>query len=182
MPGKKYDTFFDPEGFLSTIPAVATCLLGIFAGLLLMNGAVDPQKKVFYLLVAGALALAAGWGWSVQFPVIKKIWTSSFVLVAGGYSAVLLAAFYQIVEIWELRGWCRPFMWMGMNSITIYLTKNILGGFGSLANRFVGGDIKTFFDTHWAPGAGALMTAIVGLILAFAFVRFLYNRKIFLRL
>ena len=71
---------------------------------------------------------------------------------------------------------------MGMNSITIYLTKNILGGFGKLAGRFVGGDVKAFFDTHVATGFGDLMISIVGLLLAFWFVHFLYKRKIFLRI
>ncbi len=182
LPGKKYDTFFDPEGFLSTLPAVGTCLLGIFAGLLLMNGNVSDPRKVTYLICFGILAAVAGWCWSLQFPVIKKIWTSSFVLVAGGYSACLLGVFYWIVEVWQKRTWCQPFVWMGMNSITIYLTSNIIGGFRKLATRFVGGDVKTFFDGHVGRGMGDLLISIVGLFLAFMFVRFLYRRQIFLRL
>lgn len=183
LPGKKWDNFYDPEGLLSTIPAVATCLLGVFAGLLLRNSSVRAPRKVAWLIATGVAAAALGWLWGLQFPVVKKIWTSSYVLVAGGYSAILLGVFYLIVDVWKLRAWCQPFVWIGMNSITIYLTKNIIGGtFSAVSARLVGGDVKTFFNTHVAQGFGELMIAIVGLLLAFWFVRFLYQRKIFLRL
>ena len=182
LPGRKYDTFFDPEGYISNLPAVVTCLLGVFAGLLLKSGTVPDQRKVVYLIAAGVAAAALGWLWNAQFPVIKKIWTSSYVLVAGGYSAILLGVFYQIVDVWQARAWCQPFVWMGMNSITVYLASNILGGFRKLATRFVGGDVRTFFDAHVAKGLGDMVISIVGLLLAFWFVHFLYKRKIFLRL
>jgi hypothetical protein len=71
---------------------------------------------------------------------------------------------------------------MGMNSITIYLASNIIGGFSKLALRLAGGDVKTFFDNHLAKGLGDMVVSIVGLALAFWFVRFLYKRQIFLRL
>jgi predicted acyltransferase len=182
LPGKRYDIFFDPEGLLSTIPAIATCLLGVFAGFLLRNQTVPDQRKVLYLIGSGIAAAALGWLWHLQFPVTKKIWTSSYVLVAGGYSAMLLGLFYLIVDVWQKRAWCQPFVWMGMNSITIYLASNIIGGFRGLATRFVGGDVKVFFDTHLAKGFGDMMISIVGLLLAFWFVHFLYRRKLFLRL
>jgi len=183
LPGKKWDTFSDPEGLLSTIPAVATCLLGIFAGLLLRSTTVEDRRKVNYLLFAGIAAAALGWLWNFQFPVVKKIWTSSFVLVAGGYSFILLALFFLVVDVWKRRSWCQPLLWIGMNSITIYLAKNIItGGFRTVAARFVGGDVKSFFDTHIAAGLGDLMVAVVGLLLAFWLVHFLYRKKIFLRL
>lgn len=182
LPGKKWDTFYDPEGYLSTMPAIATCLLGVFAGFLLQNQLIGGTKKVLYLIAAGIVAAALGWLWNFQFPVVKKIWTSSFVLVAGGYSAILLGIFYWVVDIVQLRAWCQPFVWIGMNSITIYLTKNILGGtFNALAQRFVGGDVKTYFDNR-ITGLGQMVISIVGLLLAFWFVHFLYKRKIFLRL
>ena len=181
LPGKKWDTFYDPEGFVSTIPAIATCLLGVFAGLLLKSQTIEDKRKVMYLIGFGVAAAGIGWLWNLQFPVIKKIWTSSYVLVAGGYSAILLGVFYLVVDVWQKRAWCQPFVWMGMNSITIYLTKNILGGFGKLSGRFVGGDVKTFFERQ-TSGLGELVISLVGLLLAFWFVHFLYRRKIFLRL
>jgi len=182
LPGRKYDTFFDPEGYLSTFPAVVTCLLGVFAGLLLRTKALAERQKVVWLIAFGIAAAVLGWLWGAQFPVIKKIWTSSYVLVAGGYSAILLGLFYLVVEIWQVRGWCQPFVWMGMNSITIYVTSNILGGFRRIAPRLVGGDVKMVLDEHVAKGCGDMAISIVGLLLAFWVVHFLYKRKIFLRL
>jgi predicted acyltransferase len=182
LPARKYDSFWDPEGILSTIPAVVTCLLGVFAGLLLRSPSTKEMRKVALLLSLGAAAAALGWLWGLQFPVIKKIWASSYVLVAGGYSAILLGLFYLIVDVWKRRSWCQPFVWIGMNSITIYLTKNIIGDFRTLARRLAGGDLKVFLDDHVTKGFGDLLISMVGLLLAFWFVHFLYQRKIFLRL
>jgi len=181
LPGRLYDTYFDPEGLLSTLPAVVTCLLGVFAGLFLLNRSFNDQQKVICLLTAGLVLAALGWAWSAQFPVIKKLWTSSYVLVAGGYSAALLGLFYWTIDVCKWQKWCQPFVWMGMNSITIYLTANILGGFSKLSRRFAGGDIHDFFESHLG-GSGDLALALVGLFLAFWLVHFLYRGKIFLRL
>lgn len=183
LPGKKWDVFYDPEGLLSTLPAIATCLLGVFAGLLLKNPIVSDQRKVLYLLGFGAGAVVLGWIWHLQFPVIKKLWTSSYVLVAGGYSAILLGVFYWIIDVSQIRGWSQPFVWIGMNSITIYLASNLIdGGFNKMAQRLAGGDVKAFFDAHLAQGMGDLIVAIVGLLLVFWFMNYLYRRKVFLRL
>ncbi len=181
MPGRRYDVFFDPEGWLSMIPAVVTCLLGVFAGLLLTNTSVGDLRKVMLLLAAGALAVAVGWLWNLQFPVIKKIWTSSYVLVAGGYSALLLGAFYLIVDVWKFQFWCQPFVWIGMNPITLYLMSNFLGGYGSVARRIAGGDVQAWFNNHVAQGIGDLLLAAVGLGLMFWLANLLYRKRVFLR-
>jgi predicted acyltransferase len=184
LPGRKYDGTYDPEGILSTLPAIATALLGIFAGLLLKNPAVPDIKKVAWLLGLGAAGVALGFLWGAEFPVIKKIWTSSYVLVAGGYSALLLGAFYWIVDIKKWRRWCQPFVWIGMNPITLYLASNFMGGLGfeKLARRLTGGPVKSFFDSHIASGFGDLAIAAVAVALFLWFARFLYQRNIFLRL
>ena len=181
LPGKKWDKTWDPEGLLSTLPAIATCLLGVFAGLLLQNQRLGDQFKVNCLLAAGVLCLGAGFLWGVNFPVIKKIWTSSYVLVAGGYSAILLGVFYQIIEIWQRQKWAQLFVWIGANSITIYLANNIIG-FRILARRFAGGDVKNFLDSAVTKGFGDLVMAVVAVGLAVGLAHFLYRRKIFLRL
>ncbi len=182
LPGKKYDGTYDPEGLLSTLPAIATCLLGVLAGSLLKREDVQALKKVKLLIALGIASVALGYLWGMEFPIIKKIWSSSFVLVAGGFSSILLGIFYLVVDVWNWQRWCQPFVWMGMNSITVYLASNFLGGFRKLGLRFAGGDVKNFFETHISKGCGDLMISITGLILAFWFVRFLYQRKIFLRL
>lgn len=174
----------DPEGLLSNIPAIASCLLGVFAGLLLKDQKTGNRRKVIYLLSFGVVSIALGWLWGLQFPVIKKLWTSSYVLVAGGYSAILLAAFYQIVDVWKFQKWCQPFVWIGMNAITIYMGENILGGYHGydhISERFLGGDIRSFFEYHVGKGFGESMINIGGLLVAILLARFLYRRKIFLR-
>jgi predicted acyltransferase len=184
LPARKYDGTYDPEGILSTMPAVVTGLLGIFAGLLIRNKSVPDTKKVLWLLGAGAASATLGWVWNLEMPVIKKIWTSSYVLVAGGYSALLLGAFYWVVDIKQWRKWCQPFVWIGMNPLTLYLTSNFLGGLGfeKLSRRLVGGPVKSFLDAHVAAGFGDLIIAATAVALFLWFARFLYQRKIFLRL
>lgn len=184
LPGRKYDGTYDPEGILSTIPACVTAVLGIFAGLFLRKQNMPVAKTAATLIIAGGVSAALGWLWGLEFPVIKKLWTSSYVLVAGGYSAMLLGAFYWIVDVKKKTKWCQPFIWIGMNPITLYLTSNFLGGLGfhKLAVRLAGGPVKSFFDTHIAAGSGELVISLVGVLLFVWFARFLYQRKIFLRL
>jgi predicted acyltransferase len=180
LGGRKYDTYYDPEGLLSTLPAIATCLLGVFAGLLLRRSDLRPMQKCGWLAAAGVIALALGFLWGLQFPVVKKIWTSSFVLVAGGWSALLLAASYYLVDI---RGWRKgtlPFVWIGMNPITLYVA-HALVSFRSIGQRLVGGDVKAFFDSSLGPGWGDLVGALMALALVLWLARFLYRRQIFLR-
>jgi len=180
LGGRKYDTYWDPEGLLSTFPAIATCLLGVVAGLLLRRTDIDPAKKLTWLVAGGLAALALGWGWHLQFPVVKKIWTSSFVLVTAGWSALLLAGFHYVVDVRQWRGWCQPFVWIGMNPITLYLISPLLG-FRRLGARFVGGDVKAFFDSAVAKGCGDFVIALAGMALMLWLARFLYRRQLFLR-
>jgi predicted acyltransferase len=176
LPLRKWDTDHDPEGLLSTLPAIATCLLGVFAGTLLRRTDRSDRQKLLWLILGGLTLVALGWLWGLQFPVIKKIWTSSYVLVAGGYSCLLLAAFYQVVDVWKYRAWAQPFVWIGMNSITIYMAHNLID-FKKIAQRLVGGDLNDSMGRY-----GELAIAAVVVILTFALCRFLYVRKIFLRL
>jgi predicted acyltransferase len=176
LPFRKWDGDHDPEGLLSTLPAIATCLIGVFSGLLLSNARVSDRKKVRYLLVSGVAGVVLGFLWGLQFPVIKKIWTSSYVLVAGGYSCIFMALFYQVIDVWQIRRWATPFVWIGMNPITIYLTVNIVD-FRALAERIAGGPVKAFFGAY-----GELLITSLVLGMVFLLVRFLYQRRVFLRL
>ena len=180
LPGRKYDHYWDPEGLLSTLPAIATCLIGVFAGLLMRRGDLEADAKLRTLLIAGAILLAAGWLWHPWFPIVKKIWTSSFVLVAGGWSLLLLGGFHYLIDLRGWRRWCEPFIWIGMNPITLYLFNGIVG-FRRLAQRMAGGDLKLWLDAHIGAGAGQGVLALVGLALMFTLARFLYRRQIFLR-
>lgn len=176
LPLRKHDGDHDPEGLLSTIPAIASCLLGVIAGLILQNPTLNDRKKVLQLAALGLGCLAAGWAWHLQFPVIKKLWTSSFVLVAGGYSFLLLAAFFQIIDVWKIRKWATPFVWIGVNPITIYFGGHFID-FEAMAKLFVGGPIGEACGRY-----GELVLAATTIGFGLWFLRFLYERKIFLRI
>ncbi|MFA5264724.1 MAG: heparan-alpha-glucosaminide N-acetyltransferase domain-containing protein [Opitutaceae bacterium] len=180
LPGAKCDTYFDPEGLLSMLPAIATCLLGVFAGCWLIRKDRTEGQKLAGLFVAGVLCLGLGCLWAIQFPIIKKLWTSSYVLTVGGLSLLLLGIFYYIVDMRRWRGWCQPFVWIGLNPITLYLASSLVD-FHQIARRFVGGSVSAFFDTHFCAGASAVVVAIsaVGLLLLLA--RFLHRKQIYLR-
>jgi len=180
LPGLKWNGEWDPEGLLSTLPAIATCLLGVFAGMLLKDTRVEPSQKALWFIGAGVAMVAAGFLWGLQFPVNKNIWTSSFVFVTGGFSAILLGTLYHLVDVRGWKAWTMMFIWIGANPITLYFLDNIVS-FRAVAARLVGGDVANFFDTHFSSGAGKFVIAAVGLALAVAVANFLYRRKIFLR-
>jgi predicted acyltransferase len=190
LPGKIYQSYYgygDNEGLLSTIPSVATVLLGVLAGEWL-RGKRSGWLKVIGLLIAAALALAAGWYWSggyfwgyeipekYRFPIIKNIWTSSFALYAGGWSFLLLGLFYLVIDVLKLRAWAFFFVVIGANAITIYIaphfinfeytTKQLLAGVAGLAV------VGTF-----AP----VLLALGVVMVKWLFLLFLYRHKIFLR-
>lgn len=176
LPLRKWDGDHDPEGLLSTLPAIANCLIGVFAGVWLRDAKRSDWRKVCLLAFAGMILVAMGWLWNFQFPVIKKLWTSSFVLVACGYSCLWLAAFHLVIESWGWRRWAQPFVWIGMNPITIYLIHELVD-IDKIAQRFVGGDLNHYFGRY-----GDLVVALAGIAITFGICRFLYQRKIFLRL
>jgi predicted acyltransferase len=176
LPLRKNDGAWDPEGYLSTFPAVVTCLLGFFAGLFIKNPAVPAQKKGLYFVGAGLVLLAAGYAWGLQFPIIKKIWTSSYVLAAGGYSCILLGIFYQIVDVWKIRAWTAPFLWIGSNSLAIYMVCNLVD-FQQITARFVG-------DDYWEPqgGMAAFAATAISLGLVVLLAGFMHRKKVFIRI
>jgi predicted acyltransferase len=180
LPGKLYDFTRDPEGMLSTLPAIASCLLGVFAGLFMRDSQISPQRKTLWLVAIGCALLAAGYLWALQFPIIKAIWTSSYVLVTGGYSVLLLAILHQIIDVWGVRRWATVFTWIGANAIALYFLNELLN-YQDVAARLVGGDVASLLDRTVAPGAGNFVIALLALSFAVMLARYLYNRKIFVR-
>ena len=128
LPGKILEPYYgygDNEGLLSTIPAVATALLGVLAGPLAAFGPARARKALG-LAAAGAVCLLLGWAWGPWFPIIKNLWTSSFVLFAGGWSLLLLALFYGVIDVLGFRAWAFFFVVIGANAITIYLLPQVI--------------------------------------------------------
>lgn len=98
----------------------ATAMLGVFAGHLLRSRKTE-KRKLLWLLTMGVACLAVGWTWSFWFPIIKRRWTSTYVLWAGGWSYLALAAFYWIIDMRSHRKWAYPFIVIGMNAIVAYM-------------------------------------------------------------
>ncbi len=110
---------YDPEGILSTCPAIGTMLLGTFAGEWLRS-ARNGARKAAGLLVVGAVGLVLGQIWNLWFPINKNIWTSSFVVFTAGFAAVILGICYWTVDVKGWRVWGKPFLMVGMNPLALY--------------------------------------------------------------
>ena len=180
----------DPEGLLSNLPAFGTALMGVLAGLWLRSSR-TVGRKTAGLAVASLGSLAVGYLWSMEFPLNKNMWTSSFVLVAGGYSLALLTFCYFTIEQMNWRkGWTWPWLVFGSNAIAAYMFSELMPGiFYNI--RVAGPDGKpiesvawlflhTFAhipDPHWAAFAYSVSFA------AFCFIPvwILYRKKIFLK-
>jgi len=165
--------FGDNEGILSTIPAVSTCLMGALAGHWLRSSR-PAARKALGLALAGVASLVLGLVWGHWFPIIKNIWTSSYVLFAGGWSLLLLALFYWIIDVRGYRRWAFFFTVIGLNPITIYVLRSQFD-FGRVANIFVRGFID--YLGPYKPVFWDLSVLAVGWL----FLWFLYRRKIFLK-
>jgi predicted acyltransferase len=128
--------FGENTWFLSYLGFAASVLIGVLAGELLRS---DERRraKVLRLFAAGAALIALGLIWSLWFPIIKLVWTSSFVLVGGGLSALLMGLFYLVVDVLGFRRWAFPFIVIGMNAIAVYMATGLLD-FGRMGNVFVG--------------------------------------------
>jgi predicted acyltransferase len=121
IPGRMLNRYFESQGVLSPLSASAVCLMGIFAARLLKFEAIDPLKRARWMALAGCAGIGVGLIWGLEFPIVKKLWSSSYCLVAAGYSAIMLAGFYLVVDIWGFQRWCQPFIWIGSNAILLYV-------------------------------------------------------------
>ncbi len=176
LPGKILEPYYgwgDNEGILSTLPALITTLMGVQAGRWLRSSH-SPWRKVGGLLAAGIVCLAAGYAWGQVFPIIKNIWTSSFVLVSAGWSLLVLAAFYAVIDVLGYRKWAFVFIVIGMNPITIYFMQGFVN-FEQIAEFFLSGPARLC-------GAFALVVLLAGaLVVKWLWLWFLYRQRVFLR-
>jgi heparan-alpha-glucosaminide N-acetyltransferase len=174
--------YADDGGYctLSFIPTLGTMILGLIAGGMLRSEC-PPLDKIRWLVVAGIIGLAAGWllGALGICPVVKRIWTPSWVLFSGGWCLLILAAFYLVMDIWNRRDWAFPLKVVGMNSIAAYLMSWLFASFITAALlRHLGERSFEVFGKAYEPlalGAGVLL--VEWLILWW-----MYRRKIFLRI
>ena len=175
LPGKLYAKIYDPEGLFVTIPAAALALMGALAGHLLRSNIVSGGRKALFLCSAGVVSMALGWLWGRWFPINKQMWTSSFILFAGGLSLVLLALFYLAIDVWGWRKWAFPFIVIGMNPITIYVGAHFINFRFTSDALFAG--LARLSGESLEP-----VVSLLGLLaVEWAFLYFLYRKRIFLR-
>lgn len=175
LPGKLIYGTFDPEGLLSTVPAVVTAMLGMFTGEFVRRSDIRGGRKALWMAAAAAALLAAGLVFSGVLPVNKKLWSSTFVCVVGAYSLGMFALFYYLIDVRGWRRWTLFFRVVGLNSITIYLAQRIVG-FGRISDFFLGGIASK------CPEAVAAVISSAGYVaVCWLFLYFLYRKNVFLK-
>ncbi len=175
LPGKLYLGIHDPEGLMSTIPAISTGLLGILTGTFIKNSPHKGSRKSAWMALAGVGFIVLALIWNLNFPINKNLWTSSFVCLVGGISLLLLSLFYYIIDVLGYKKWAFFFRVIGMNSILIYMS-----------GKFINWTYTTKGFFQWlgelTPVAYQLVVmSICFVAVKWAFMYFLYQKKIFLR-
>lgn len=159
---------------LSSMTFSSTVMLGVIAGYLL-HSEKNERAKVIWLVGLGSCCLVLGLIWNNWFPIIKRLWTSSFVLFAGGWSYLLLALFYLIMEVWGLRKWAFMFVVIGMNSIVAYMATRLFD-FRYIGDKFVGG------MSNWLGDWNDFVRQIASFIAIWLILLWMYRNRAFLKL
>ena len=188
LPGRMYQGTWDPEGILSTFPAIVTAITGMVAGRILISR--NPaEKKLVILFSLGFLLFLAGGAWNWVFPLNKNLWTSSFVLFTSGLAMMALAAFIWVVDVLEYKKWCEVFVIFGTNAITAYVLHGLLKAPFILINVGGPGEERNIMGAFMERVTGfgvpdqlaSLSWALLFTSLCFVPVWLLYRKKIFIR-
>jgi predicted acyltransferase len=180
---------YDPEGLMSTIPALATTLIGVLTGHWLRTKK-SPHEKIAGLFVAGAICVALGWAWNSFFPINKALWTSSYVLFTGGLALQFLALCYWTIDINGYRRWAKPFEIFGVNAIALYVGAGLMAELLGVI-KVTGPDgmkvslgswiYYNLFASWASPINASLAFAIVFVLVWLGLMWILYRRKIFIK-
>jgi predicted acyltransferase len=159
---------------LSSLTFACTVMLGVMGGLVLRSR--KPQlKKVLWLFGAGVLSIGLGLLWSIWFPIIKHLWTSSFVLFSGGICFILLGLFYLVIDVWGFRCWAFPFKVIGMNAIFVYMITRLFD-FRTIGNIFVRGLADKLHSWN------ALVQALAGFLVIWLILYWMYRKMTFVKI
>lgn len=181
---------WDPEGLLSTIPAIATVLAGILTGHLLRSERFSRIEKTAYLLLAGNAGLAAGLIANAWFPINKGLWTSSYVLFTAGFALVCLGFCYWLMDVKSYKKWAQPFVILGMNALAVFVLSSLTAKLLYMipipetwgATSIKGIIYDQFLLTLLDPINASLLFALLYLIFWTWIMYMLYKRKIFIKL
>jgi predicted acyltransferase len=175
---------YDPEGLLSTVPALATTLIGVLTGHWLRTEKTRYEKAAG-MFVVGAICVAIGWAWNAFFPINKALWTSSYVLFTGGLGLQFLAFCYWLIDIKGYRRWAKPFEVFGLNAIALYVVADLIAvslGLIKVGEGSLGGWIYDRVFASWAsPVNASLAFAICFVLVCLGLMWILYRRRIFLK-
>ena len=189
MQGHLWKPTWDPEGLLSTIPAVSTTLIGVLAGLLLASP-LPATRKAVWMAAGGAALMAVGQVWHLALPINKNLWTSSYAVFTAGFAALVLAACYWAIDVRGWRGWTKPFVILGTNAITLFAGSALLVKTLNLIRVTTddGRDVSVsrYAYQHWfvplaSPKNASLLYALANLAVLFLVLAWMYRRKLFLR-
>jgi predicted acyltransferase len=180
---------YDPEGILSTFPAIGTAMLGIFAGKWI--GQPRPLiERITGLFAVGCIGMVVGMMWNWSFPINKNLWTSSYVIFTGGMACVTLATVMWIVDWLKIRGWTKPFVIYGMNPIVAFVGSGVLArciytlwkvDYAGKPTPVETVIYKRVFEPFLEPKNASLAMAFATVLFWFAILAWMYRRKIFLK-
>jgi predicted acyltransferase len=184
----RFAKVYDPEGLLSTLPAIATTLAGVLTGHLLRSRR-EPFEKVAAMFVAGAACAVAGWAWNYWFPINKALWTSSYVLFTAGLALELLAVCYWLVDVKGYRRWALPFVVFGTNALILYFLAELCANLISIISFHRAGvavPLQTLlydglFASWLAPKNASLAYAVCTVLFWLGVMSVLYRRRIFIK-
>lgn len=179
IPGTMWQGTWDPEGILSTVPAVASGISGILVGHVLADRRYTPERKVSWMYLAGfaSFLLGSAWGW--VFPINKNLWTSSYVLYTSGLAAMGFASLYFVIEILGKKSWAKPGVVFGSNAIVAYVIGGILPGLLYAVNDWY---VQTIVDIAGHPEWPSFLWAIAICVVCYIPVYLLYRNRIFIKI
>jgi predicted acyltransferase len=190
MPAARlYQRVRDPEGLLSTLPALGTAGLGVLTGFWLRS-ARSSMEKAWGLLAGAVVGIASGEVWNIWFPINKKLWTSSYVLFAAGCTLLMLGVCYFAFDVKRVkREWGYPWLVFGSNAITAYLVSELMAGALGAIHLTCGGVwmnlqrciYEGVFQGIGSPAFGSLLFSLAYVAVCFLPNLILYRRKIFLK-
>jgi len=181
---------WDPEGLLSTLPAVGTGLAGMLTAQWLRRTDLDAATKVVWICVVGGAAVVLGLIWNGWFPINKALWTSSFVLYAGGLAASSLAMLYWLCDVQGLRGWIKPFLVFGVNAITVFFLSGLVPRLLNMIKvpEASGTQVglrtwlyDTLFVPYFSPINASLAGAIVCVLIWLGILWVMYEKRIIIK-